>query len=157
MKSNYSANEYTSIHMLARDRLEQLMNLPFNDAKLTPGVKPNDQPVHLPDPITGLPPATGVLNPFQITYQVLEYSVPSAALPGPVADGAPFTPTRVTAAGVPYQYKRIDVTVTSSTGPLGIGSRVARVSGFLANPAPTLPANFSVADGCAIGAAAPCP
>ena len=27
VKSNYSANEYTSIHNLARDRLEQLMNL----------------------------------------------------------------------------------------------------------------------------------
>ena len=37
MKSNYSANEYTSVNVLARDRLEQLMNLPFNDPLLTPG------------------------------------------------------------------------------------------------------------------------
>ena len=37
VKNNYSANEYTSIHNLARDRLEQLMNLPFNDPQLTPG------------------------------------------------------------------------------------------------------------------------
>ena len=31
VRSNYAANEYTSIHNLARDRLEQLMNLPFTD------------------------------------------------------------------------------------------------------------------------------
>ena len=44
VKSNYSANEYTSIHNLARDRLEQLMNLPFNDPGLSPGVHNNDLP-----------------------------------------------------------------------------------------------------------------
>ena len=38
VKSNYSGNEYTSINMLARDRLEQLMNLPFDDGQLTPGI-----------------------------------------------------------------------------------------------------------------------
>jgi Tfp pilus assembly protein PilV len=37
VKSNYAANEYTSIHNIARDRLEQLMSLPFNDAQLAPG------------------------------------------------------------------------------------------------------------------------
>ena len=31
VKANYSANEYTSIHNIARDKLEQLMSLPFND------------------------------------------------------------------------------------------------------------------------------
>ncbi len=30
VKANYSANEYTSIHNIARDKLEQLMSLPFN-------------------------------------------------------------------------------------------------------------------------------
>ncbi len=30
VRSNYAANEYTSIHNLARDRLEQLMNLPVS-------------------------------------------------------------------------------------------------------------------------------
>ena len=34
VKANYSANEYTSIHNIARDKLEQLMSLPFNDTQL---------------------------------------------------------------------------------------------------------------------------
>src|SRR5207344_1678290 len=71
VKSNYSANEYTSIHNLARDRLEQLMNLPFDDAQLGVGIHPNDLPPVLPDPATGVPPASGgILNPFTLTYQV---------------------------------------------------------------------------------------
>jgi hypothetical protein len=39
---------------------------------------------------------------------------------------------------VPYDFKRIDVTVTSvSTGTgLGMGQRTARVTGFLRNPDP---------------------
>jgi len=157
MKSNFSANEYTSINMLARDRLEQLMNLPFNDPQLTPGVKVNDQPPKLPDPTTGIPPASGgVDNPFQVTYQVLQYQIPSADT-ATVPNGTPFTPIRITAAGQNYQYKRIDVTVISTSGTLGIGSRVARVSGFVHNPAPNDAANFSVADTCGIGVAAPCP
>ena len=56
VKSNFSANEYTSIHVLARDRLEQLMNLPFTDPQLAAG----DHCVALP---ATLP--TGALNPFQ--------------------------------------------------------------------------------------------
>ncbi len=41
-------------------------------------------------------------------------------------------------AGVPYEFKRIDVTVTSTSGGtgLGIGARTARVTGFLKNPDP---------------------
>jgi type II secretory pathway pseudopilin PulG len=161
MKSNFSANEYTSIHVLARDRLEQLMNLPFNDPLLTPGVKANDQNPKLPDPMTGVPPASGgVLNPFTVTYQVLQYQIPAAtaatvlASVAAVPANAAFTPIRVQVAGQVFQYKRIDVTVSSGTGPLGIGSRTSRISGILANPAPT---NLSVVDGCAYGAAAPCP
>ena len=157
MKSNYSASEYTSINMLARDRLEQLMNLPFNHPQLTPGVKINDQPPKLPDPATGIPPASGgVDNPFRVTYQVIQFQIPSADT-ATVPNGSPFTPIRVTVAGQTYQYKRIDVTVVSSTGPLGIGARLSRVSGFVHNPAPNDPANVSVADACAIGTAAPCP
>src|SRR5215468_6558818 len=34
VKSNYSANEYTSVNTIARDRLEQLMNMPFQDPRL---------------------------------------------------------------------------------------------------------------------------
>ncbi len=157
VKSNYSASEYTSINVIARDRLEQLMNLPFLDPELTPGVKVNDLPPTLPDPKTGLPPASGgVRNPFQITYQVIQYQIPAADV-ATVPNGNPFVPTRVTVAGQPYQYKRVDVTVTAGTGPLGIGARSARVSGFLASPAPTAVAFLSVADACAVGAPAPCP
>jgi prepilin-type N-terminal cleavage/methylation domain-containing protein len=144
VQSNFSANEYTSIHNLCRDRLEQLLNLPWNDVQLTPGVHPNDLPPVLPDPATGIPPAVGgVLNPFTLTYQVRQYQVPNTA---GVPNGAAFTPTRIIIAGQVYHYKRIDVTVQSSTGPLGIGARVARVSGIVMNPNPALAANLSVVD-----------
>jgi type II secretory pathway pseudopilin PulG len=161
VKSNFSANEYTSIHILARDRLEQLMNRPFLDAELAPGIYANDQPPVLPDPVTGIPPAVGgVVNPLQITYQVLQYQIPLADMATTPINTA-FSPTRVVGAGQPYSYKRIDVTVTSGSGPLGIGARMARVSGFVSNPVPnadaTTPTYLSLADGCAIGAAAPCP
>lgn len=154
MKSNYSANEYTSIHILARDRLEQLMSKPFNDASLSVGVHGNDQAPKLPDPATGIPPAAGgVDNPFTITYQVLQYSIAGLDVATTPAN-SPFVPTRVTVAALPFDYKRIDVTVRSGTGPLGIGARVARVSGLLANPDP---ANVSVADGCVLGTETVCP
>ena len=155
MRSNYSANEYTSIHIMARDRLEQLMNKPFGDAALSVGVHANDQPTKLPDPATGIPPAAGgVDNPFTITYQVLQYSIAGLDTTSTPAN-APFAPTRVTAAGTPFEYKRVDVTVRSGTGPLGIGSRVARVSGLVGNPSPG--ANLSVADTCALGTETVCP
>ena len=138
VKSNYAGNEYSSINMLARDRLEQLMNLPFNDDQLKAGGPPTKHvadallPSVLPDPTTGLPPATGgVTNPFKVCYQVFQYQIPTA-----VAAGASFTPILVTDKDLPFQYKRIEVTVTSSTGPLGIGTRMARVSGVLSNPDP---------------------
>ena len=142
VQSNFSANEYTSIHNLCRDRLEQLMNVPWNDAQLTPGVHANDLPPVLPDPATGIPPASGgVLNPFTLSYQVRQYQVPDSVA---VAANAPFTPVRITLANQIYHFKRIDVTITSSTGALGIGARVARVSGIITNPNPAL--NLSVVD-----------
>jgi hypothetical protein len=132
VKSNYAGNEYTSINILARDRLEQLMNLPFNDGQLTPGKHVNDLPGALPDPITGVPPASGgVLNPFKVCYQVFQFRIPTV-----VAPNASFTPILVAGAGELFSYKRIDVTVTSSTGQLGIGTRQSRVSGILSNPFP---------------------
>jgi hypothetical protein len=155
VKSNYSANEYTSTNMLARDRLEQLMNLPFADAQLSPGVHANDLPPFLPDPTDPTKLST-VRNPFTLTYQVTQWQIPtSGGNPLVVPANTAFTPVRVTTAGNPYQYKRVDVTVVSATGPLGIGSRMSKVSGFInsANPA----ANVSLADACAIGAPAPCP
>ena len=141
VRSNYSANEYTSIHNLARDRLEQLMNMPFNDAQLQPGAYPNDLPTFLPAPLPPTP-AT-VLNPFSRTYEVHQYRIPADDI-GTVAANAPFIPIRVTSAGQTYDYKRIDVTVQTGQGHLGIGSRMARVSGILSNPNPGT--NLSVSD-----------
>lgn len=142
VQSNFSASEYTSIHNLCRDRLEQLLNIPWNDTQLDPGVHPNDLPPVLPDPATGIPPAVGgVVNPFTLSYQVRQYQVPNTA---GVPNGGAFTPTRITLAGQIFHYKRIDVTVQSATGPLGIGARVARISGIVMNPNPGL--NLSLVD-----------
>ena len=146
VKSNYAANEYTSIHILARDRLEQLMNKPFNDAALSVGVHANDQAPMLPDPATGVPPASGgVVNPFTITYQVLQYQIAGLDTASTPANAA-FAPTRITAAGQPFDYKRVDVTVRTSSvsGILGLNSHVARVSGIVGNPSPQ--GNLSTVD-----------
>lgn len=135
VRSNYAANEYTSIHNLARDRLEQLLNLPVADPQLTVGVHPggspaNELPPFLPDPATGTLPST-IVNPLQRFYEVTHYrsvgGAPSVA----------YTLNDV-GAGVPYEFKRIDVTVTSTSGGtgLGIGARTARVTGFIKNPDP---------------------
>jgi prepilin-type N-terminal cleavage/methylation domain-containing protein len=135
VRANYSANEYTSIHNLARDRLEQLMNLPFNDPQLARGAFPNDLPTTLPDPATGIPPST-IKNPLERTYTVDNFTTTP-----PGAPGGAFVLTGV--AAVPCDFKRIDVTVRSTSGgtSLGIGARTARVSGFVRNPNPTLACN----------------
>ncbi len=136
VRSNYAANEYTSIHNLARDRLEQLLNLPVTDPQLTVGVHPttgappNELPAFLPDPTTGILPST-IVNPLQRSYAVTHFRS---------VGGAPnvaYTLNNV-GAGVPYEFKRIDVTVTSTSGGtgLGIGARTARVTGFIKNPDP---------------------
>lgn len=133
VRSNYSAFEYTSIHNLARDRLEQLMNLPITDPQLAvPGSSVNDLPPTLPDPTTGIPPSN-VRNTLERTYSVTNYASVPPAVPG----GA-YT-LNVVAPGNPYDFKRIDVTVrscatTPCTGPgLGIGQRTSRVTGFIRN------------------------
>ena len=139
VKFNYAANEYTSIHVLARDRLEQLMNLPFNDVQLSPGAhNTNDLPPNLPDPTTGLPALTGPRNTLSRTYNVhLFTSSP------PVNPGDPYVLTEVFGAGTAYDFKLIDVTVTSSSfntlSGLGIGSRTAQVSGVIRNLSPGQP------------------
>ena len=135
VRSNYTANEYTSIHNLARDRLEQLMNLPITSPQLAvPGSSVNDLPTTLPDPLTGKPPSN-VRNTLERTYVVTNYtSTP------PVNPGQPYTLTAV-APGTPYDFKRIDVTVrscattpcTGGPGAIGFGARTARVSGFIRN------------------------
>ncbi len=138
VKSNYAANEYTSIHNIARDRLEQLMSLPFNDAQLAPGAGgTNDLPPNLPDPMTGVPSATSPLNTLSVTYSVQLFQETPPVTAG---DKWVFTPV---AAGSGWDFKRVDVTVTSSSfntpSGLGIGARTARVSGFIRNPSPGLP------------------
>ena len=134
VRSNYSAYEYTSIHNLARDRLEQLMNLPFNDQQLAQGSYVNDLPTTLPDPVTGIPPSN-VPNPLQRTYDVNNFTSTAPATPGNA-----FVLTAV-GAGAPCSFKRVDVTVRSTSGGtnLGIGARTARVSGFIRNPSPAAP------------------
>lgn len=139
VKSNYSANEYTSIHNIARDKLEQLMSLPFYSPQLAgnwPAGTTSDLPTTLPDPLTGKPSATSPRNTLVMTYTVQLFT------DSPPATGAKwiFNPVGNTA---PYDFKRVDVTVSSVTGPLtgimstmGIGSRTARVSGFIRNPTP---------------------
>ena len=139
VKSNYSANEYTSIHNLARDRLEQLMNLPVTNPQLSAVTAnfANDLPPTLPDPVTGIPVSVGpnrtARNPLVRTYSVTHFrSTP------PLVSGNAYTLTQV-AAGQLYDFKRIDVTVTSNNpigSGLGFGTRTARVSGFLRNPDP---------------------
>jgi prepilin-type N-terminal cleavage/methylation domain-containing protein len=135
VKSNYSAYEYTSIHNLARDRLEQLMNLPFNDQQLAQGSYVNDLPTTLPDPATGIPPSN-VPNPLERTYDVNNFVTTP-----PLATGDNFVLTAV--GTVPCDFKRIDVTVRSTSGGtnLGIGARTARVSGFVRNPDPAAACN----------------
>lgn len=133
VRSNYSANEYTSIHNLARDRLEQLMNLPVTDQQLSAATAtfPDDLPTTLPDPVTGVAPST-VANPFTRIYTVNHFtSTP------PLVPGDPYVLNPV-AAGQPYDFKEIVVTVTSRSAgtSLGIGARTAQVSGFLRNPDP---------------------
>ena len=142
MKSNYAANEYTSIHIMARDRLEQLMSLPVTDARLNAGTyNTNDLPTVLPDPATGVPPPAGtpgVLNALQRTYVVTNFiNAPAGAVPIPppaVAWGV--TPV---AAPNPCSFKRIDVTVQSTSGTVGFGTRAARVSGVVQMPTSTGP------------------
>jgi prepilin-type N-terminal cleavage/methylation domain-containing protein len=128
VRSNFSGNEYTSIHVLARDRLEQLMNLPFNDPQLSPGTHDVVLPPVLPN---------GAPNPFRLRYEVLQFQIPASEN---VQTNQSFVPTPVTRPEQSVQYKRIDVTVSSGSGPIGIGARTARVSGCLSNPFPQLPA-----------------
>lgn len=137
VKSNFSANEYTSIHVLARDRLEQLMNLPFTDAQLAAGDHCVSLPAKLP---------SGALNPFTITYTVTQLQIPPGAYP---ATNAPFVPTPVSSANQTFQYKQIDVTVKSGTGPLGIGTRATMVTGCLANPSTETIVSLAPVAGCA--------
>src|ERR1700737_813489 len=102
VKSNYSANEYTSINILARERLEQVMNLTFNDPLLSVGFHVKDQAAFLPDP-TNPSLLSTVPNPFAVTYQVTQWSLPPMTGLGSPASGVAFVPTRVVLNAKPSQ------------------------------------------------------
>ncbi|MEP6992876.1 MAG: prepilin-type N-terminal cleavage/methylation domain-containing protein [Acidobacteriota bacterium] len=158
VRSNYAANEYTSINNLARDRLEQLMSIPIpepdplvfpgyqpqldlNGGPAADGNYPNDLPTRLPDPLTEVISATSVRNPLVRTYTVTHWTSSEPVCLAPGCTPNPWILQQVTTVGNPYDFKKIDVTVSSvrpgGTGSLlGIGQRTAQVSGFLRNPDP---------------------
>jgi hypothetical protein len=133
VRSNVAARSYGEVNALARDRLEQLRDLPFPDPALSAGRHGvNDLPDTLPDPETGLF-GSGARNPFVRTYRVEQLQVaPAASVPR----GAPFPWVRVTAAGLRVDFKRIEVTVERATPGPGLGLVAARVSALRRNPAP---------------------
>ena len=133
VRSNVAANSYGEVNSLARNRLEQLLNLPFDDPLLSAGRHPtSDLPTTVPEPETGGFPST-VPNPFRRTYRVEQFAIPPAsALPR----GDLFAPARVISAGLRFDYKRIDVTVEAGSPRPGLGWIAARVSAIRSNPAP---------------------
>jgi prepilin-type N-terminal cleavage/methylation domain-containing protein len=142
VKANYAGNEYTSIHNMARDRLEQLMALPFNAPQLEPGIHQAGaggnlevmRAQFLPQPLNPTALST-VRNPYTIGWKVEQWRIPLEAT---IATGAAFTPVpgtdRITVANQPFDYKAIFVRVTTDTTTLGIGRRVGQTSGMLTNP-----------------------
>lgn len=133
VRANAAASSYGEVNVLVRTRLEQLLELPFEDSRLLPGRhSTNDLPATLPDPETGAFPSA-VANPFRRTYRVRQFEIPAAAT---VPPGAPFTSIRVTGAGRRFDFKRIDVTVEKRSAWPEPGRIAARVSGLLPNPAP---------------------
>ena len=87
--------------------------------------------VSTPDPETGALPSA-VANPFRRSYRVRQLALPSSDR---VPRGSLFVPVRVTSAGLPFDYKRIDVTVESVSPRPELGQVAARVSALRANPA----------------------
>lgn len=133
VRSNAAANSYADVNGLARTRLEQLLELPFEDPLLAAGNhSTNDLPATLADPESGTFPSA-VPNPYRRTYRVLQFELPAAAT---VPAGAPFSPVRVIGAGHRLDFKRIDVTVEKRSAWPEPGLIAARVSGLLPNPAP---------------------
>lgn len=133
VRSNVAARSYGEVNGLARTRLEQLLDLPFEDSRLSAGRhSTNDLPPTVADPETGAFPSR-VANPFRRTYRVRQFQIPPGAT---VAPGALFTPVRVTAAGRRVDFKRIDVTVEQESARPELGWIAARVSALCPNPAP---------------------
>lgn len=140
-RSNAAGDAYAQANLLAREELEHLTSLPFDDPRLAAGDHAaNDLPPFRNDPETGGPSA--VPNPFRRTYRVRQFSIPEGAT---VPRGRAFLPIRIVAAGRRVDFKRIDVTVLPANAGPGLGIAAARVSAIVANPAPE--ARLSTADG----------
>ena len=131
-RSNAAAEAYAQANLLAREALERLTSLPFDDPRLAAGDHPvNDLPAALLDPETGRP--SGVARPFRRTYRVRQFAIPESAT---VPRGDSFRPIRVAQPGLRFDYKRIDVTVLPALARPGLGVAAARVSAIVGNPAP---------------------
>jgi prepilin-type N-terminal cleavage/methylation domain-containing protein len=146
VKANFAGNEYTSIHNIARDRLEQLMALPFNAPQLDAGIHQAGaggnleviQAQFLPQPLNPTLLST-VPNPYRISWKVEQWRIPAETT---IATGAPFNPVpatdRVVAANALFDFKAIFVRVESNTTTLGMGRRIAQTTGMVTNPNPVL-------------------
>jgi type II secretory pathway pseudopilin PulG len=144
VKANYAGNEYTSIHNMARDRLEQLMALPFDAPQLDAGIHQagaggNYEVLRAPFLPQALNPTalSTVRNPYTVSWKVEQWRIPAEGL---IATGDPFVPDpatdRINVAGSVFDYKAIYVRVVSDTATLGIGRRVGQTAGMLTNPDP---------------------
>jgi type II secretory pathway pseudopilin PulG len=130
LRTNASAFDYTSVNEMARDKLEQLMDVAISDPTLlvpagqTSATFPNDLPTHT-DPHSGAPStkATDPVYPYLRTWVVELLDVDDANNLLPVGSGSP------------YRVKRISVTVSSSRRNLP-GVRLATVSSLRRNPNP---------------------
>ncbi len=130
LHTNASAFDYTSVNEMARDKLEQLMNVAISDPTLRvpDGQKsaafPNDLPTHT-DPRTGAPStkATDPVYPYLRTWVVELLDVDDVNNLLPVASGSP------------YRVKRVSVTVSSSRRNLP-GERLTTVTSLRRNPNP---------------------
>jgi hypothetical protein len=131
-RSNAAAEAYAQANLLAREAVERLTSLPFDDPRLAAGDHPaNDLPAARPDPETGRP--SDVPHPFRRTYRVRQFAIPEGAT---VPRGDSFRPIRVALPGLRFDYKRIDVTVLPALAGPGLGVAAVRVSAIVANPAP---------------------
>ncbi|HVE65649.1 MAG TPA: hypothetical protein VNC59_03635 [Thermoanaerobaculia bacterium] len=129
-RSNVAAAAYAEANALARDGLEDLLALPFDDVRLAVGEHAvNDLPPTGRDPENGAP--TSAAHPFRRTYRVLQFSVPDGAS---VPREQSFRPRRIREGGVPFDYKRIDVTVEPAFARGALGLPAARVSAIRENP-----------------------
>ena len=131
-RSADAADRYRIANALVRDRLEELLLLPFGDARLAEGDHVDDLPPTMAEPATGAYPSA-IVNPYRRRWRVRSFAFPPA---GSIPANAPFAPVEVSSEGARYDFKRIDVTAEISSSSLVSGRIAARVSGIRGNPAP---------------------